>query len=340
MKRPQPSCWSRRAPPSGTAVRLEILGQPRATREMIDLQAKVLEDGAVREVISWRQADGWLAWNFHGYHSMESGIRLLCEKGVDKCHPILSNALSALRRETSRLNRGIGNAGAVLDQLGFGGPLTIRAALFAGGGEGEPCLREQIALALSAFRAVLAVDRTDDLVDEYRGRQVYRQNIQWPSIYHLRLLALTRSWRTPRNRRMIVDSVKRLVKLSPLPSLNVLYKSRLIAPASFCMDDWNPVMSAMDDAHWMMWFHRMELLSLLGVVHLVPGLERQARALEEILEEGGGHFVRALAHDYFRKWGAYTGLMLERDWRDPRRRINDLTFRSLLILHHCKTLAS
>jgi hypothetical protein len=32
------------------------------------------------------------------------------------------------------------------------------------------------------------------------------------------------------------------------------------------MDNFNPDMSALDDARWMMWFHGMELLSRLGVV--------------------------------------------------------------------------
>jgi hypothetical protein len=41
-----------------------------------------------------------------------------------------------------------------------------------------------------------------------------------------------------------------------------------------------------------------------------------------------------LNHTYFRKWGAYTGLMLEHDWCDPQRRIYDLTFRSLIILYY------
>jgi hypothetical protein len=49
----------------------------------------------------------------------------------------------------------------------------------------------------------------------------------------------------------------------------------------------------------------------------------------------GGKFTKQLAHDYFRRWGAYTGLMLEADWRIPQRRINDLIFRSLLILNYC-----
>lgn len=305
---------------------------------MLDLQSEILRDRAVREVISWQQPDGWLAWNFHGYHSMESGIRLLCEKGVDMHHPVLSRALRALKRETDRLGRGIGTVGPILDQLGFGGSLAIRAALFACAGvEDELFIKEQIALALSAFRAVLAIDTKGDLFEEYKGMWVYRQGILFPGIYHLRLLAFTHGWRTPQNRRMVVNSIKRLVSLSPLPNINIHYKSRLIAPPSFSMSDWNPDMTAMDDAHWMMWFHRMELLARLGVVHLIPELKKQAKALKEILEEGDGWFAKGLVHDYFRKWGAYTGLMLEEDWRDPRRRIYDLTFRSWLILHNCKS---
>jgi hypothetical protein len=49
---------------------------------------------------------------------------------------------------------------------------------------------------------------------------------------------------------------------------------------------------------------------------------------------GTGGFPLELRHLYFTKWGAYTGLMLEKDWRSPRRRANDLTFRAVLILHY------
>ena len=87
------------------------------------------------------------------------------------------------------------------------------------------------------------------------------------------------------------------------------------------MDHFNPDMTALEDAGWMTWFLRMELMSRLGVVHLVLELERQAIVLREILDASSGRFPKTLAHEYFRKWGAYTGLMLEKDWRDPRRRL-------------------
>jgi hypothetical protein len=316
-------------------LRLEVLNQSRFTQPMLDLQGQILEDKAVKEVIGSQAADGWLAWDFHGYNSMESGIRLLCEKGVDRDNPILSGALNALREDTDRLDRGIGKVGTILDQSGLGGTRMIRAAVFAYAGiEDEPFIEEQIAQALAGFRAVLAIGSVDDLAEAYKGKLVYRQGILWPSLYHLRLLALTHSWRTPEAQREIASSVQRLVKLSPLPGLNLRYRSQLIAPASFCMDDFNPYLAGLDAAGWMMWFHRMELLARLGVVHRVPELEGQLIQLRLLLEAGDGRFTKHLAHNYFRRWGAYTGLMLEADWKNPQHRIYDLTFRSLLILHY------
>ena len=84
----------------------------------------------------------------------------------------------------------------------------------------------------------------------------------------------------------------------------------------------------------MPWFHRMELLARLGVIEAIPALRAQARWLASRLEAAAGYLTRALRHRYFGLWGAYTGLMLERDWRTQQRRVNDLTFRSLLILHY------
>ena len=316
-------------------LRWEVLGEPRSA--LCDLHDRILNDAAVQEVCSWQQPDGWLGWNFHGDHSVEAGIRLLCEKGVEAQHPILADALHALERETDRLERGIGKVGRILDDKGLGGSQTIRAAVFAYAGvEDKPFVREQIDRALAAFQAVLAIDSIDDLVEPYKGKLVYRSARLWPSIYHLRLLAFTRSWRTTENQRLLSESIQRLVDLSPLPNIHARHKSQLIAPASFCMDDFNPDMNALDDAHWMMWFHRMELLARLGVVRAIPALTRQIDTLREMFAAGQGRFTKSLSHPYFKKWGAYTGLMLERDWRDPQRRIYDRTFRSLLILHYAE----
>jgi hypothetical protein len=219
--------------------------------------------------------------------------------------------------------------------LGMGGAQMVRAAVLSyAGAEDEPGVKEQIDLALTGFRSVLSINRLDDLMDEFKGKRVFRQNVKWPSIYHLRLLAWTESWRTPQNQRDLVKCIQKLVELSPIPYLLVRHKSQLVAPAAFCMDDFNPDLGALDEAGWMMWFQRMELLARLGVIQHVPELERQAGSLAKMLDASEGRFTKLLSHPYFRKWGAYTGLMLEPDWKDPQRRIHDLTFRSILILHY------
>ena len=316
-------------------IRSEILGQSITSKGMAGLQDQILQDPTVQAVLNWRQPDGWLAWDFHGAKSIETGIRLLCEKGVSRKHPSLARALQALEEYPDRLDRGIGEAGRILDELGFGGSQMIRAAVFAYAGlEDKTFLQEQINKALMGFKAVLDVDSVSDIMEEYKGRPVFKPSVRWPSLYHLRLLAFTRNWRTAENQAMLAAAVRRLMELSPFPEIYVRSKSRWIAPASFCMQEFNPDMESMDDAHWMMWFHRMECLARLGVIPSIPELKRQVDFLETQLETEDGWVTKKLHHPYFTKWGAYTGLMLEPDWHHPKSRMYDLTFRRLLILHH------
>jgi hypothetical protein len=314
-------------------LRLEVLGQPPSDDEMIRLQESILRDEQVRAVMSWQQPDGWLASDFHGSYGLEAGVRLLCEKGVDPGHPVIAGALDALEAASDRLDRGIGKVGAILDEMKLGGSLMIRAAVFAyAGAEDRPGVGQQIDCALEGLRAVLGVGAIEDIVEMVKGKPVFRPGVVWPSIYHVRLLAFTHGWRTPDNQAMLARSIRRLVELSPLPAISARRNSQIIAPASFCMQDFNPRREALDPAGWMMWFHRMELLARLGVVSAIPELQAQVDELRGLLDTGGGWFTARLTHAYFKTWGAYTGLMLEPDWKSAERRVYDLTFRSLLIL--------
>lgn len=302
---------------------------------MRKLQDQILRDGSVVKVTGSQDPDGWLAPNFHGYESLESGVRLLCEKGVEAEHPVLARALTALANGTDRLKRGLGRPGTILDELGFGGGETIRAYLFAlAGKEEQDFVKDQIQQALDVFKFAAQVESLREIHEQYKSQLVFRTNIRWPSIYHLRLLAWTKNWRTSENNEMLAEGVRNLVRLSPIPEIHVRYKAQMIAPASFCMHHFAPHMNCLSDAEWMQWFHRMEVLSRLGVVHKIPELELQVHDLENRLLKNNGLFTIKLNHPYFQKWGAYTGLALEKDWRSAQRRINDLTFRSYLILNY------
>jgi hypothetical protein len=317
-------------------IRSEILGQSPTSKEMVGLQNDILHDPGIQAVLRWQQTDGWLARDFHGAISTETGIRILCEKGVRGQHPAFARALQALEDHPERLERGIGKAGRILDDLGFGGPMMIRAAVFAYAGlENKPSVQEQVYEALSGFETVLHVNSLNEVVEAYRGKLVFRPGVRWPGIYHLRLLAFTRKWRTRENLELLVKAIQRLVELSPIPDIYVRSQSQWIAPASFCMHDFNPDMQSMDDMHWMMAFHRIECLARLGTIPAIPVLRQQVDGLESLLDAGDGWFTRKLNHPYFTRWGSYTGLRLEPDWRQAKSRKYDLTFRSMLILHYC-----
>jgi hypothetical protein len=317
-------------------IRAEILGQSPTSQEMLELQDQILQDPTVQQVLRWQQPDGWLARDFHGTKSSETGIRILCEKGLSSQHPALARALQALEDYPERLERGIGKAGRILDELGFGGLMMIRAAVFAYAGmEDKLFVQEQVHEALLGFEAVLHVNSVNEVVESYRGRLVFKPGVRWPGIYTLRLLAFTRKWRTRENLELLAKAIQRLVELSPIPDITVRSKSQWIAPASFCMHDFNPELESMEDAGWMMAFHRMECLARLGVIPAIPELKRQVGMMEAMLESGDGWFTRKLNHPYFARWGAYTGLRLEPDWRHAKNRVYDLTFRSKLIRHYC-----
>jgi hypothetical protein len=302
---------------------------------VLELQREILEDSVVKSLLNGQQEDGWLGKAFHGYDSMESSLRVLCEKDLDPAHPAFVSALAALKNATTRLSSGIGKVGEILDNTGFGGSLLIRAALLAQAGqEADPLVQEQLPKVLSVFRALGAYGNLKEVIETRRGKLVFRAHGEWPSIYHFRLLAYTQGWRNPENILWLAKAIAKMTEWSPIPAIHIYRNGQLVAPASFGLHDLTPSLAALDDAGWMIWFQRMELFSRVGVIQQIPALQEQITSLQAILAQGRGWFTKPLTHVYFRKWGAYSGLMLERDWRSAVRRRMDLTFRSVLILHY------
>jgi hypothetical protein len=318
-------------------TRSEVLGESTSSDEMIWLQKAILEDKIVKAIMRAHKPNGWLGESFHGNRGSEAYIRLLREKGVESNHPVIMEALQALNGKDEDFARELLRVGRILDQKGLGGSNLIRAVIFAyAGREDAAFIKEQVDTSLRTFQSVTTRRSISDVAEQYKGKLVFKAGVHWPSIYHLRLLAFTSHWRTQPNQDMMHKSVGHLVKLSPIPYVLAREKSQLIAPAAVAMDEFDPDMPSLDSKGWAMWFLRMELLSRLGVVNSIPELRAQLKHLAELLADGGGKFTKNLSHSYFTKWTAYTGLALEKDWKSPARRMSDLTFRSLLILHHSK----
>jgi hypothetical protein len=179
-------------------TRTELLGQASTDEQVDALQDRILQDELVKQALGWEGPAQWKNSPFHGRQGLEAGVRILSEKGVRKDHPAIQRALVALREEPDIIYRGIGRPGKVLDELGLGGAQMIKAVVFAyAGAEHEACVEEQIKIALEGVEFLLSVESLAEITEWYRDSLVFKPAVLWPGIYHLRLLAYTRQWRTP-----------------------------------------------------------------------------------------------------------------------------------------------
>lgn len=317
-------------------IRKEILHEDVNSCEMLELQKRILEEPEVRRILSLQKEDGWLGGTFHGTDEPESGIRYLMEKGVEPGHPAVQKALQAILDRGEDFDLGsMQRVGKPLDAWRLGGSKLMRATVFAyAGAEAHDFVKAGIREALDVFRFASGVTDIEDLYEPYKGKKVFRPGIIWPCVYHLRLLAITQSWRTAENQTMLAQAITQLSALSPIPEIKLLHKGQIIGPASVFMYNFNDDIATLTDAGWMMWFHRTQMLAMLGVANQVEAIRRQLEYVSRMVKESGCLFAKPLSHPYFVKWSQYVGLALESDWKTKDRRVNDLTFRWLLIQHY------
>ncbi len=311
-------------------IKREIFNESPNSTEMVKLQVQILGDKKVKEIMSLQKEDGWLGGDFHSENEPEGGIRLLREKGVDGNNDVIIKALNALLP----FDNALGRIGKILDECHIGGAEMIKSCVFAyAAHENYNFIQAQIQEALLAFEYVTQIEDVCETFNLHKDKLcVFKNNSKWPSIYHLRLLAFTESWRNVKNKNTLVTAFTKLAEFSPIPPIKLLYKSQIVSPASIYMNDFNTDLSNISAKEWMMWFHRVELIARLGIANDVPQIRRQIDVLQDYLNSNQGFFIKPLSHYYFTKWDKYLGLALENDWKVKDARINDLTFRSLLIL--------
>lgn len=312
-------------------VKNEIFG-----KSDYNLQKIILDDQEVKKFISMQNKTGWINKDFHSEEGVETAGRVFFQKGLDKEYPTYKRMLNELEKRDNSFDNGcLSRVGKVLDRKGFGGSELMRSVIFSYVGlENKLLVKKQVEKTLECFSYLTTIKSLNEITTKYKNKLVFTKRAKWPSIYHLRLLAYTKSWRNESNNNMIIKSIKKLIQFSPIPNINVLEKNQLISAASFCMNNFNPDLNKLKDNEWMMWFHRMELLSRIGVVNEIKELRQQVVTIINLLKENDELFIKKINHYYFRKWGSYTGLALEKDWRSPKRRICDLSFRCLLIIFY------
>lgn len=316
-------------------VRKEILSESPDKPKMLALQEQILKDTEVKRILSLQHDDGWLGGAFHGTEEPESCIRYLVQKGVESDNPAIRRALKALEdRGEGFDDGGLVRVGKVLDDYHVGGSQMIKACVFAyARQEKKDFVQTQIKEALSAFKYVANLQSVDEVYRLHKNKiYVFGKGVKWPSIYHLRLLAYTKSWRVEENLEILRQAFIKLVQFSPIPKMKLLHKSQIISPASLFMNEFNQDLTNLKPKEWMMWFHRIELIARLGIVSHVDPISEQVQELKKLIDTNDGYFTKKLSHYYFTRWTAYLGLSLENDWKVKNARTRDLTFRSLLIL--------
>lgn len=299
------------------------------------LEESIMNDYLVKKYLDLTQSAGWTNRDFHSKEGVETALRVFIEKGISADHHVVAKMLKKFEDKKEAFDQGcMENVGKILDALHLGGSQLIRAVVFAYAGmEEKTFVKEQLKLALEVFQETSTMVDFNQITRAYKGKLLFQEGVKWPSIYHLRLLAYTHSWRTEKNSLLVKSAIQQLIELSPIPYINAIHKSQVIAPASFAMHHFKVDFGVLRAEDWMMWFHRMELLSRIGVVESIPALKQQFDVMMDMFHNDSGIFAKRHSHRYFTCWSPYTGMALEKDWRAKERYLCDLYFRSLLIIH-------
>ena len=174
---------------------------------------------------------------------------------------------------------------------------------------------------------------------------VFKSGTNWPGVWYPELLSLTDCWRTPESQELVARGVDRMAAMYPNPSLDVKAKCKNArgGTTAYGVVWFRPSPELPDQSgQWYKWFAYAEQLARSGVTTYSSVLCRQVEQLASLLDKSSGWFIEPVSPRPFLEWDIYSGLALEEkksadhvwEWASAERQKYDLTFRSLLIMHH------
>lgn len=271
---------------------------------------------------------------FHGFDSIESYVKILSEYGFDQEEEHLGKCIQILL-ETSIdhpfYEKGISKIGRILEDKGYSGSKTIRDSILASSGfKDQRKLKETINHSLACFIAVKKYEEIHDFSYSKNGKWIFKNNCLFPDYYNFRLLAFSDIWKSKKNLVMVNSAINQLIKLQPLPPIYVKEKGRLIAPGSYLMHEFDIDYFRCSDDKKVEWLLRNEYLARMGVLNSLKKVINNLGDDKKVLDES-----RKIKKSYsFMKWGSYSGLSLEENWRKVERKLNDIIFRFGLIKYY------
>ena len=188
-------------------IKKEILNERTDTSEMLSLQSKILTLPKVKKAFACQRENGFFGSVLHGvyFEGFDSTVELLKKNGVELTEPHMVKAREALANWQDFQKDHFYKAGNAMDEHGRGGFRAIWAEQLVelGADESLPQIKEQIEIALNAFRGALDYSTPDDFSKKatFRGEtcRYYIKGATFPAANHIRILEKTLSWRTEEN---------------------------------------------------------------------------------------------------------------------------------------------
>lgn len=334
---------------AGPSIRLrvkkEILGSLTQAEEAA-LQNEIHQEPLYKLIAACQKENGWLGNGFHGpnknagpYENQEVGVKYLAEKGVGKDDPVLKRAMEAFAN-TKLTDPCYRTKGKYYDEFRYAanGQNLIRCACIARAGyEDMIHIQPQIQLALDSFQRVLEVDSILDItrLKKVNGREkrIFNDYEKWPCYYLLDILAHTRSWKNEKTTAMLSEAVNKLMR-TDRPECQVGGDSWVgyVLGTVGCMKEGYALGYELNGKHYT-YLDRVEWLCRCGLTSLLPSLHEEVTLLHNSIDEDG--ICRAsVDENQLKGIGTYSGQQLEQNWKTEIKKLCDITFRALLILHY------
>lgn len=330
-------------------VKKEILGNITPEEEA-DLIAEISDEPIYKRIASCQKENGWLGNGFHGpnkdagpYENQEVGTKWLAEKAVGKDNIVLKRAMDAFVT-TELTDLCYRTKGKYYDEFRYAanGQNLIRCACIARAGYDDNIdIRPQIQLALDSFNRVLKVDSILDItqIKKVNGKEkrIFHDNEKWPCYYLLDILAHTSSWKTEDSIKMLSDAVKKLMR-TDRPECQVGGDSWVgyVLGTVGCLKEGYSLGYDKNGVHYT-YLDRVEWLCRCGLAPYINELQAEVDLLEEAIDLNG--ICRAtIDENQLKGISTYGGQQLEVDWKTDTRKLCDVTFRTLLIMHYAGKL--
>jgi hypothetical protein len=198
----------------------------------------------------------------------------------------------------------------------------------------------QIQLSIDSFHRVLEVDSILDVTRSMKSCKylIFNDYEKWPCRYHLDILAHTESWKNEVNKKIIADSVIKMMRTDRPELFNVgtvSWSRGHAVGTSGCFPSHGFSLKRTEKKTDVLHYHieYIEWLVRCGVVSKIPTLADVVNEIIDSIDDDG--ICRVPVEDsMFTGWGPYAGLQLEIDWKTKVRRDCDITFRALLIAYY------